>query len=100
MILLKRCLIGLVFGICLYWPSPVIAGDQIHTISERECAQLQDAEIVWDLNKYRWLCCIVKNEDEYETCIPINDMKPLPKTRIVPFPPNTTQTIKPENKKK
>jgi hypothetical protein len=96
MILLKRCLIGLAFGISLYWHSPVIAGDQIQTITENECARLQDAEIVWDLNKYRWLCCVIKNEDEYETCIPITDMKPLPKTSLKPFPPNTTRTIKPE----
>jgi len=96
MIFLKRCLIGLSLGISLYGGSFVIAGDPIRTITENECARLQDAEIVWDLNKYRWLCCIIKNEAEYETCIPITDMQPLPKTSIKPFPPNTPKTIKPE----
>jgi hypothetical protein len=96
MILLKRCLFGLSCGIFLYWGSFVIAGDQIHTITENECARIQDAEIVWDLSKYRWMCCIIKNEDEYENCIRITDMKPLPKTSLKPFPPNTTRTIKSE----
>jgi hypothetical protein len=100
MMVLTRCLIGLAFGICAYWGPTVFAGDQVHTITERECARLQDAEIVWDLNKHRWLCCIIKNEEEYETCIPITDMKPLPKTSIMPFPPNTSKTITPENQKK
>lgn len=97
MILIKRCLIGISCAICLYWSSPVSAGDQIHTMTEHECARLQDAEIVWDLNKHRWMCCVVKNENEYENCIPISDMLPLPKTSLKPFPPDTPQTIKPEN---
>jgi hypothetical protein len=65
------------------------------SITEEACARLQDSEIIWDLSKYRWMCCIIKNEAEYETCIPIRDMKPLPKTSLKPFPPNTTRTIKP-----
>jgi hypothetical protein len=31
--------------------------------------------------------------DEYETCIPITDMEPLPKTSLKPFPPKSTKTI-------
>ena len=95
MILIKRCLIGISWAICLYWGSPVSAGDQIDTITEHACARLQDAEIVWDLSKYRWMCCIVKNENEYDNCIPISDMQPLPKTSLKPFPPHTPQTTKP-----
>ena len=100
MILLKCGLIVLAWGLSVYWGPPVIADDRIHTITEKECARLPDAEIVWDLNKYRWRCCIIKNENEYETCIPIIDMKPLPKTSLKPFPPNTTRTIRPKNQKK
>jgi hypothetical protein len=95
MILLKRCLIGISCGICLYWGSPAIAGDPIQAITEHECARLQDAEIVWDLSKYRWMCCTIKNENEYENCIPISDMKPLPKTSLKPFPPSSSQKLKP-----
>lgn len=82
------------------WGSPVAAGRDAEGITENECAGRQDAEIVWDLSKYRWVCCIIKNENEYETCIPITDMKPLPKTGLKPFPPNTTRPITPESQKK
>ena len=100
MIYPKGCLIGFLVGISACWSSFLVAGDQPKTITENECAQLQDAEIIWDLSEYRWLCCLPKDEDEYETCIPITGMKPLPKTSLKPFPPNTTKTIKPENQKK
>jgi hypothetical protein len=80
--------------------SPGKAANQNKEITEKACARLQNAEIVWDLSKYRWMCCIIKNEDEYEICMLITDMQPLPKTRIKQFPPNTTKTIKPENRKK
>jgi len=100
MILLKRCLFGFLIGISVCWSSPLIAGDQTQTITEGECARLQGAEIIWDLSKYRWLCCIPKNEEEYETCIPISDMPPLPKTRLKQLPPKTPKTIKSENQKK
>jgi hypothetical protein len=97
--LIDIILMGFVF-IFVSWCSPVSAGSQTRTITEKECARLQDAEIIWHLSEYRWLCCIPKNEDEYETCIPITDMEPLPKTSLKPFPPNSTKTIKPENEKK
>ena len=87
-----RLLISFLF-ILLFLCSPALAGLQVKKITENECAQMEAAEIVWDLSKYRWLCCILKNEDEYETCIPITDMKPLPKTSLKPFPPAETQTI-------
>jgi hypothetical protein len=95
MILLRNCLSGLLFGLFLYWGAPLVADDQVQAITENECARRKDAEIVWDLNKYRWLCCIIKNENEYETCIPITDMKPLPKTSIKPFPPDSSKAIEP-----
>jgi hypothetical protein len=95
-----RSLIGLIIGISIFFTSPAKTDDQNKEITENACARLQNAEIVWDLSKYRWMCCIIKNEDEYETCMPITDMQPLPKTRRKQFPPNTTKTIKPENQKK
>jgi len=82
------------------WGLPVVAEPDSQGITEIECARLEEAEIIWDLSIYRWMCCIVKNEDEYETCIPITDMKPLPKTSIKPFPPDTTGTVKPQDRKK
>ena len=97
MTILKQCFIALLIGISAYWNSPLIAADQTATITEDECARLQGADIIWDLSIYRWLCCIPKNEEEYETCIPITDMKPLPKTGLKPFPPETSRTIKPQN---
>jgi hypothetical protein len=84
---------------CGTWSSVIFAGPDAQGITETECARLQNAEIVWDLSKFRWICCVIKNENEYESCIPITDMKPLPKTSIVPFPPNTPRMIKPENQK-
>ena len=58
---------------------------------------MQGADIIWDLSKYSWLCCIPKNEEEYETCIPISDMQPLPKTSLKPFPTETSKTIEPQD---
>mgnify|MGYP001095151480 FL=1 len=98
--LFTRCLIGFIIGISIFFSSLTKADAQNKEITENACARLQNAEIVWDLSKYRWMCCIIKNEDEYETCMPITDMQPLPKTRRKQFPPNTTKTIKPENQKK
>jgi hypothetical protein len=95
LIMPKRCLIGFLIAILSYWNTTAAAADQKATITENECVRLQTAEVVWDLSIYRWRCCIPKNKDEYETCIPISDMEPLPKTSLKPFPPNTTQTIKP-----
>ena len=84
----------------VFWNFSVAAGRDAEGITENECARLLNAEIVWDLSKYRWMCCTIKNENEYETCIPITDMKPLPKTSLKPFPPNTTRTIRPKNPEK
>jgi hypothetical protein len=75
--------------------SPVLAGDSTRTITENECAHLPDAEIIWHISELRWLCCIPKNEDEYESCIPISDMEPLSNSHLNPFPPKTTGTIRP-----
>ena len=86
---------GLLF-ILLQGFSPAFAGDQNKAITEEECARLPGAEIIWHLNEVRWLCCIAKNEGEYETCIPISDKKPLSKSRLNPFPPNAPRTNKPQ----
>lgn len=65
---------------------------QTKTTTERECALTKDAEIIWDLSELRWVCCVPK-DDELETCIPITDMKPLPKTSLKPLPPRGKKTI-------
>ena len=96
----KLFLLPFFFIAILAWSAPWLAFSKSKSITEDECARLQGFEIIWHLSELRWLCCIPKNEDEYETCIPISDMQPLPKTSLKPFPPNTTKTIKPENQKK
>lgn len=93
MTMLTRCLVGFIMGISIFLTSSGMADNQNKEITENGCARLQNAEIVWDLSKYRWMCCIIKNEDEYETCMPISDMQPLPKTSLKPFPPEGTKTI-------
>jgi hypothetical protein len=93
MTLFTRCLIGFIIGMSIFFSSPGNADNQIKGITESACARMQNAEIVWDLSKYRWVCCIIKNKDEYETCIPITDMQPLPKTGLKPFPPSGTKAI-------
>jgi hypothetical protein len=65
---------------------------QTRTTTERECALTKDAEIIWDLSEHRWVCCVPEGED-LETCIPITDMKPLPKTSLKPLPPKGKKTI-------
>ncbi len=91
--LFKRLLTGSIGGIFIFGMSLGVSADPPESINKAACARLPDAEIIWDLNKYRWLCCIPKSKDEYETCMPIRDMQPLPKTSLKPFPPSETQTI-------
>lgn len=91
-----RCLIGFIIGISILFSSPAKPDNQNKEITENACARLQNAEIVWDLSQYRWMCCIIKNEDEYETCMPIKDMQPLTKTRLKQFPTKSSKTIKPQ----
>ncbi len=100
MTIFKQGVMALLIGMSVVWNSTPIAADQTTAITEDECVRLQYSEIIWHLSDYRWLCCIPKNEDEYEACIPISDMELLPKTSLKPFPPETTKTIKPENQKK
>lgn len=92
-----RCLVGFIIGISLFLNSSGMADNQSKEITENACARLQNTEIVWDLSKYRWMCCIIKTEDEYETCMPITDMQPLPKTGLKQFPPKSSKSIEPEN---
>jgi hypothetical protein len=96
---LKISIAVFLLAACGLGSSAAVTGSDAEGITENACARLQDAEIVWDLSKFRWVCCVIKNENEYETCIPITDMRPLPKTSIVPFPPNSPRTVKPENQK-
>jgi hypothetical protein len=93
----KLFLIQLFLITILVWSLPGLAFSENKAITEDECVRMQHAEIIWDLSKYRWLCCIPINEQEYETCIPISDMQPLPKTSLKPFPTETSKTIKPPN---
>jgi hypothetical protein len=71
--------------------SPQVAQTQ-KGVTERDCALANDAEIIWDLSELRWVCCVPADED-LETCIPITDMKPLPKTSLKPLPPKGSKTI-------
>ena len=96
----KLIIAGFLLAASGLWSLPVVAGHDAEGTTEKECAQLPDAEIVWDLRKFRWMCCVIKNEDEYENCVLITDMKPLPKTSIIPFPPNSSKAIEPETQKK
>ena len=96
----KLFLISLFFISFLVWSQPGPGFSENKAITENECVRIQHAEIIWDLSKYRWLCCIPKNEEEYEACIQISDMQPLPKTSLKPFPPETTKMIRPKNQKK
>jgi hypothetical protein len=77
--------------IILFFPAPTVFS-QAKTTTERECALTKDAEIIWDLSELRWVCCVPEDE-ELETCIPITDMKPLPKTSLKPLPPKGKKTI-------
>lgn len=61
-------------------------------MTEQECTTREGAEILWDLSKYRWVCCIPRGED-LEDCIVIIDKKPLPKTSIKPLPPAGSKII-------
>ena len=97
---LKIFAFALLIAASAFWSFSVVAGAEPEGVTENECARLEKAEIVWDLSIYRWMCCMVKNEDEYESCIPITDMKPLPKTSLKPFPPNTTRTINPQGQQR
>jgi hypothetical protein len=93
MTVFSQRLAGYIIGISFFLSSPGLADNQNKEITENACARLQNAKIVWDLSKYRWMCCIIKSEDEYETCKPIMDMQPLPKTSLKPFPPEGTKTL-------
>ena len=75
---------GILIFVILFWRLlPVFA--QNESVTERECALTEGAEIIWDLRIYQWMCCIPK--DEYlEDCVPISDKAPLPKTSTKPLP--------------
>ena len=62
------------------------------SMTERECALTKDTEIIWDLSELRWVRCMPEDE-VLETCIPITDMKRLPKISLKPLPPKGSKTI-------
>jgi len=78
----RLLIVALFFIGCL----PSLAGDKPHGITEEECLLKKNAEILWDLRRYRWICCIPDGPD-LETCMTITDKEPLPKTSAKPLPP-------------
>ena len=62
MTLLIRYLVGFIIGVSFFLSSPGMADNQNKGITENACARLQDAEIVWDLSTYRWMCRIIKED--------------------------------------
>ena len=85
------CTLPVLMAIVILSMSPQAAQSQ-KGVTERECALAKNAEIIWDLSELRWICCVPADED-LETCIPITDMKPLPKTSLKPLPPRGSKTI-------
>lgn len=65
---------------------------QNKSVTERQCALTEGAEVVWDLRVYEWVCCIPKGE-YFEDCVPISDKAPLPKTGTKPLPEKGTKVI-------
>jgi hypothetical protein len=58
---------------------------QKKSVTERECALTEGAEVIWDLRVYQWVCCISRGE-YLEDCVPISDKAALPKTSTKPLP--------------
>ena len=71
-------------------PSIVLAEEK--GITEAQCAPRKGAEIIWDLSQHRWICCTPAGSG-LENCIPITDMKTLPKTGLKPLPSGGSKTI-------
>lgn len=46
--------VGFIIGISVFLSVPGMADNQNKGITENACARLQNAEIVWDLNTYRF----------------------------------------------
>ena len=82
------------FVVALFFVSTgtTIAAGTGEEVTQNECALTKDAEIIWDLNKRLWVCCVPAG-DGLEKCIPITDMKPLPKTSLKPLPSNRSKSI-------
>ena len=73
---------AIVIIVIVFWfQSPAFG--QNKSMTERECALKEGAEIIWDLRSYHWICCIAKGE-YLEACVPISDKGPLPKTSTKP----------------
>ena len=79
-----------IFGVLFWFPPPVCG--QNKSMTERQCALTEGAEVIWDLRVYQWVCCIPKGED-LEDCVPISDKAPLPKTSLKPLPQKGTKVI-------
>ena len=76
-------LVIIIIGLIFSFLTPVFG--QTQSMTERECALTEGAEIIWDLRIYQWICCIPKGE-YLEDCVPISDKAPLPKTSTKPLP--------------
>ena len=92
MIATKIFLFTLFLTLIILLHPALAASSQKKSTTERECALTKDAEIIWDLSKNQWVCCVPEDED-LETCIPITDMKPLKKTSLRPLPPQGKKTV-------
>jgi hypothetical protein len=75
----------------LFWRLPPVFA-QNTSLTERECALTEGAEVIWDLRVYQWVCCIPRGE-YLEDCVPISDKAPLPKTSTKPLPQKGTKVI-------
>jgi hypothetical protein len=79
----------------VFWCWFADAGNQPSEITEKQCILNEGAEVLWDLRRNRWMCCIPEGTD-LETCIPIVDKDPLPPTSTKPLPPEgSKKTIDP-----
>ena len=79
-----------IIAILIWFQVPAVGQEK--SVTERECALREGAEVIWDLRVYRWVCCIAKGE-YLEDCIPISDKAPLPKTSTKPLPKKGSKVI-------
>ena len=93
MMKLNNLSLWIVFAALFFTVSHTIfAAETGEGITQNECVLQEGAEIVWDLDKHLWVCCIPASEG-LEKCITITDMKPLKKKGLIALPPRETKTI-------
>ena len=81
-----------VAALFLFASNTIFAAGAVKGVTQNECALQEGAEIIWDLDKHLWVCCIPAGEG-LEKCTPITDMKPLKKKGLIALPPRETKTI-------